>query len=319
MALLKVFDPCAICLLCLVLSASELCNGGITGNFLRKEYSPDMPLDSDVFQVPPGYNAPQQFSTGLKIVSIRIVQRGFLSDISSSITLQGTSITAPSRTWRRFWFKTPPRTDPDVPYTFGLIGNHELDFAPQLEETTPFKPYMHRYYVPYASSHSTSPLWYSIKRGSAYLIVLSSYSAYGKSTPQYKWLRDELPKVDRSKTPWLIVLCTAQFILKRISNIAYNIVNGMCTPVDDQSAPVYITIGDGGNHDGPAIGMVEPQPSFSAYRKASFGHGIFDIKNRTHAYFSWHRNQDRYAVEADSFWFHSSYWNPLGKSFVAQY
>ncbi|KAK8551808.1 hypothetical protein V6N12_040430 [Hibiscus sabdariffa] len=68
-------------------------------------------------------------------------------------------------------------------------GNHELDFAPQLEETTPFKSYMHRYYAPYASSHSTSPL---------------------------------------------------------------------C--------------------------MVEPQPGFSAYREASFGHGIFDIKNRTHAY-----------------------------------
>lgn len=44
--------------------------------------------------------APTQFSTGLKIASIRIVPRGFLSDISSSITLQGTSITAPSRTWR---------------------------------------------------------------------------------------------------------------------------------------------------------------------------------------------------------------------------
>lgn len=28
----------------------------------------------------------------------------------------------------------------------------------------------------------------------------------GKSTPQYKWLKDELPKVDRSTTPWLIVL-----------------------------------------------------------------------------------------------------------------
>jgi 3',5'-cyclic AMP phosphodiesterase CpdA len=28
----------------------------------------------------------------------------------------------------------------------------------------------------------------------------------GKYTPQYKWLEQELPKVNRSETPWLIVL-----------------------------------------------------------------------------------------------------------------
>lgn len=49
------------------------------------------------------------------------------------------------------------------------------------EETDPFKPYLHRYYVPYKASQSTSPLWYSIKRASTYIIVLSSYSAYGKN------------------------------------------------------------------------------------------------------------------------------------------
>lgn len=35
-----------------------------------------------------------------------------------------------------------------------------------------------------------------------------------------------------------------------MSNIAYNIVNGLCTPRSDHSAPVYITIGDGGNLEG---------------------------------------------------------------------
>ncbi|CAK9169727.1 unnamed protein product [Ilex paraguariensis] len=161
---------------------------------------------------------------------------------------------------RRFSFTTPPKVGPDVPYTFGIMGdlgqtyaskqtldhyvsnpkgqavlmvgdlsyadhypfhdnrrwdswgrfieksaayqpwiwtagNHELDFAPEIEEYTPFKPYMHRYHVPYRASQSTSPLWYSIKRASAYIIVLSSYSAYGKYTPQYKWLKQELPRL----------------------------------------------------------------------------------------------------------------------------
>lgn len=48
-------------------------------------------------------------------------------------------------------------------------------------EGKPFKPYRNRYHVPYRASKSTSPLWYSIKRASAYIIVLSSYSAYGNS------------------------------------------------------------------------------------------------------------------------------------------
>ncbi|CAI0435968.1 unnamed protein product [Linum tenue] len=37
---------------------------------------------------------------------------------------------------------------------------------------------------------------------------------------------------------------------ERISNIAYNVTNSLCSPVDDHSAPVYITIGDGGNLEG---------------------------------------------------------------------
>ncbi|KMZ72870.1 Purple acid phosphatase [Zostera marina] len=85
-------------------------------------------------------------------------------------------------------------------------GNHELDFLPEHAEPFPFKPFMSRYPTPYKVSMSTSPLWYSIKRGPAYIIVLSSYSAYGTYTPQYEWLLQELPKVNRSETPWLIVL-----------------------------------------------------------------------------------------------------------------
>lgn len=37
---------------------------------------------------------------------------------------------------------------------------------------------------------------------------------------------------------------------ERISNIEYKIFSRLCTPKSDQSAPVYITIGDGGNLKG---------------------------------------------------------------------
>ncbi|KAG5622195.1 hypothetical protein H5410_007413 [Solanum commersonii] len=48
-------------------------------------------------------------------------------------------------------------------------------------------------------------------------------------------------------------------ITERISNVAYNVVNGECSPIKDQSAPIYVTIGDGGNLEGLATNMTEPQ------------------------------------------------------------
>jgi hypothetical protein len=61
--------------------------------------------------------------------------------------------------------------------------------------------------------------------------------------------------------------------------------------------------------------MSEPQPSYSAFREASFRHAILDIKNRTHAYYAWHRNQDGTSVAAESRWFTNRYWMPTDDSF----
>uniref|UniRef100_A0A1D1YYE7 Purple acid phosphatase n=1 Tax=Anthurium amnicola TaxID=1678845 RepID=A0A1D1YYE7_9ARAE len=85
-------------------------------------------------------------------------------------------------------------------------GNHEIEYSPHLGEVTPFKAYLHRYATPFTASKSSSPLWYAIRRASAHIIVLSSYSPFVKYTPQWIWLRSELKQVDREKTPWLIVL-----------------------------------------------------------------------------------------------------------------
>ncbi|RZC62269.1 hypothetical protein C5167_024052 [Papaver somniferum] len=96
----------------------------------------------------------------------------------------------------------------------------------------------------------------------------------------------------------------------------------------------YITIGDGGNREkmavkhadepgncpdlsttpddmggfcafnftsGPAAGKFcwDQQPDFSAYRESSYGHGILEMKNDTHALWTWHRNQDLYNSSGD--------------------
>ncbi|KAB2628182.1 purple acid phosphatase 2 [Pyrus ussuriensis x Pyrus communis] len=194
-------------------------------------------------------------------------------------------------------------------------GNHEIDFVLSLYgESKPFKPYTTRYFLLYEASCSISPLWYSIDRASAYIVFLSSYSADGKYTPRYKWLEKELPKVNKIVTPWFTVLMHSHFTL--YNGYVHHYMEGeslyirLCTPISDNSAPVYITIG--------AARRIEcqnhSQVTQLSGREASFGHGMFNIKNRTHAFFSWHRNQDGYAVEADSLWLKDRYWNRLEES-----
>ncbi|KAL9332851.1 hypothetical protein ACSQ67_002461 [Phaseolus vulgaris] len=103
----------------------------------------------------------------------------------------------------------------------------------------------------------------------------------------------------------------------------------------DPCGPVYITVGDGGNREkmaithadepgecpepsttpddfmggfcafnftsGPAAGNFcwDRQPDYSALRESSFGHGILEVKNETHALWIWHRNQDFYGSAGD--------------------
>ena len=47
-------------------------------------------------------------------------------------------------------------------------------------EVVPFKSYLQRYATPYVACQSSDPLWYAVRRASAHIIVLSSYSPYGK-------------------------------------------------------------------------------------------------------------------------------------------
>ncbi|XP_015886658.2 bifunctional purple acid phosphatase 26 isoform X2 [Ziziphus jujuba] len=226
-------------------------------------------------------------------------------------------------------------------------GNHEIEYMPNMGEVSPFKSYLHRFATPHVASNSTSPLWYAVRRASAHIIVLSSYSPFVKYTPQWRWLQEELRRVNRKKTPWLIILMhvplyssnlahymegesmravyedwfvhsKVDFIFAghvhayersyRISNIYYNVSSGDCCPVPDTSAPVYMTVGDGGNQEGLAGRFWDPQPDYSAFREASYGHSTLEIRNRTHAFYHWNRNDNGKKVAIDSVVFHNQYW-----------
>ncbi|KAI5061818.1 hypothetical protein GOP47_0022357 [Adiantum capillus-veneris] len=431
-------------------------SGSHTSLYVRSlEASVDMPLDADVFQVPPGFNAPQQvhITQGDYFGKAVIVSWITPYEVESPNVYYGTdkenySLTAMAEltttytaynytsgfihhctldnleynttyyyklgegnVMREFSFTTPPECGPDMPYTFGLIGdlgqtadsnatvehyvqskgqtvllvgdcsyadkypfydnnrwdtwgrfiersaayqpwlwtpgNHDIESGPTFGEFNEFKSYMHRLQTPYMASQSTSPLWYAIQRGPAYIISLSSYSSFVTYSPQYQWLKAELLKVDRTKTPWLIVMMhvplynsnchhylegeamrsvfEAWFVEYKVdivfaghvhayershpvSNVLFNLTNDACQPIFNEDAPTYVVIGDGGNVEGLAVPYMEPQPEYSAFREASFGHGLLDIMNRTHALFSWHRNQDGLSVVADSAWLNNQYW-----------
>ena len=66
---------------------------------------------------------------------------------------------------------------------------------------------------------------------------------------------------------------------------------------------VFLQIGDGGNHEGLASNWKDPQPAWSAFREASYGHGQLTARNATHLHWAWHRNQDGEDVVADELYF----------------
>jgi len=51
----------------------------------------------------------------------------------------------------------------------------------------------------------------------------------------------------------------------------------------------HITIGDGGNREGLAAKWNSPQPAWSAFRQASYGHGELEVVNATALHWTWHQ------------------------------
>ncbi|XP_047948586.1 bifunctional purple acid phosphatase 26-like isoform X2 [Salvia hispanica] len=249
------------------------------------------------------------------------------------------------------WGRLAERSAAYQPWIW-VAGNHEIEYFPYMGEVIPFRNYVYRYPTPHHTSGSSNPLWYAVRRASAHIIVLSTYSPFVKYTPQWLWLKEEFERVDRVKTPWLIVLMHAPMYNSynshfmegegmrvvfeswfcqykvdvvfaghvhayersyRVSNIKYNVSSGTSYAAPDKSAPVYITVGDGGNKGGLATSFKYPQPNYCAFREASYGHSTLEIKNRTHALYHWNRNDDGKRVPTDQMVLHNQYWRSNGR------
>ncbi|KAI3960908.1 hypothetical protein MKW98_019109 [Papaver atlanticum] len=218
-------------------------------------------------------------------------------------------------------------------------GNHEIEYIPILYPES-FAAYNARWHMPFEESGSTSNLYYSFEVAGVHVIMLGSYTKFGRESDQYKWLQYDLAKVDRNRTPWLIVFVHAPWYTKNIDHQLEFASVGMKYAMEDliykarvdvvfaghihsyerfnrayvekanKCGPVHITIGDGGNREGLTSNYIYPQRDISLFREASFGHGGFVVVNETHASWSWHRNQDDEFVIADNVWLKSLSSNP---------
>ena len=195
-------------------------------------------------------------------------------------------------------------------------GNHEIANGGES-----WLQYENRYPNPHSRSGSASFLWYSFDVGSVHVVTLCSYAAYGADSLQYQWLENDLAKVDRSRTPWVVAMWHTPWYTSNahhpmregaamkssMESLLYksgvNIVLNGHVHAYERTEPVYmekvtpngithITIGDGGNREMFATPWVDPQPEWSALREDAYGHGSLQVVNSTHAHWTWLRNKD---------------------------
>jgi len=220
-------------------------------------------------------------------------------------------------------------------------GNHEIEKLP-LVEPKPFKAYNARWRMPYdaGASPSGDNLYYSldVAGGAVHVLMLGSYTDNDAGSAQHRWLRRDLAAVDRRRTAFVVALVHAPWYNSnrahqgegdamrdameallygaRVDAVfaghvhAYERFARVYAGKEDPCAPVYVTVGDGGNREGLADKYIDPQPAISAFREASFGHGRLEVVNATHALWTWHRNDDDVQVVADQVWITSLAANP---------
>jgi len=78
-----------------------------------------------------------------------------------------------------------------------------------------FLSYDSRFRMPWAETGGQSNEWYSWEAGLLHVTVLNSYAAYDVGSPQHSWLVSDLASVDRSRTPWLVVVFHCPWCVRR--------------------------------------------------------------------------------------------------------
>mmetsp|Transcript_2668 Transcript_2668/g.3955 ORF Transcript_2668/g.3955 Transcript_2668/m.3955 type:complete len:545 (-) Transcript_2668:950-2584(-) len=163
--------------------------------------------------------------------------------------------------------------------------------------------------------------FYTFQHGLAQMIVLSSYSDTSPSSAQYRFLKQTLQEhFDRTVTPWLIVVFHCPIYTTFLGHVnepqalrmkkfmeplfvqygvnlvitghdhAYSRSKPMIYGNPDESGPVYLALGAGGNREQHSQGYRHPDEPESWIAKRSlqdYGYGHLFLSNATHAYYRW--------------------------------
>ena len=211
-------------------------------------------------------------------------------------------------------------------------GNHEFGNGEG------FAHYLARYAPPDGppAARAAGGLWHAFDAGPAHFVLLCAYCDTSPGSLQYRWLSADLAAAaaNRATSPWIVAAWHAPMYNSNTAHqrepsalrfqanfeplfLEYGV--DLCfaghvhsyertTPVaagaPAKCAPVHVGIGDGGNREGPAAAWLNESetPAWSAFREASFGHGLLDIRNATSARWTWYRNDDGDKQAGDDVW-----------------
>jgi hypothetical protein len=196
-------------------------------------------------------------------------------------------------TWGQFY---EPLTS-TVPYVT-VVGNHEWNCLFAFENYGPrFTKLLGR------NSGGNGNFWYHYVYSHVHFFVLSSEHPIDAPSVQYKWLEQEIRKVDRVKTPWVIfslhqpaysslasrypgnrLMRALEPLMERHSvdlviaghdhhyEATCNVLDGKCG-----KGPMWIVAGSGGTGlYGPHF---EPKPDWIRFREISYGFVKMDVTN----------------------------------------
>jgi hypothetical protein len=171
--------------------------------------------------------------------------------------------------------------------------------------------------------------FYYFDSGLAHMIFLNPYTNTNKTSTQYNWLENNLASVNRSLTPWIIIVMHCPWYSSNINHYAdtqtiwmrksmehlfyeYNVnivFNGHVHDYErtypvyknetDSRGPVYITIGNAGNLEGLDNKYYE-QPKWSAFRNGTeYGYGTLTILNEKKMLWRWYINDGKQMFPRD--------------------
>lgn len=178
--------------------------------------------------------------------------------------------------------------------------------------------------------------FYAYEHGLAKIVVLSSYSDATVYSVQYTWLEKELQRVDRHRTPWLLVAFHSPLYTTFLGHIdetearkmkeameplfvqygvnlvvsghdhAYMRTKPMFQGHVDPTgrAPIYLTLGAGGNREHHSAGYRNATPESWVAKRAldDYGYGLLSLENDTHAHFHWMRDFTTHFGIHDDVW-----------------